>query len=159
MTTGVLDLACGSGRNGIFLSRYKIPVVFADINEVALQDVQARLQSEGLTGNCWHVDFEQSDVKILDENRFDGILVFNYLHRALLPAIKAAVRPGGLVFYETFTVLQRKFGRPSNPDFLLLPGELSLCFNDWEVLHYYEGELHEPDRAVAQLVARKPMQG
>ncbi len=157
MSNGVLDLACGTGRNGIFLASYKIPVVFADINAVALQDVQVRLQSEGLMGNCWHVDLEQSGINVLEGKRFDSILVFNYLHRALLPAIKAAIRPGGLVFYETFTVLQRQFGRPSNPDFLLLPDELGLCFNSWEVLHYHEGELQKPDRAVAQLIARKPM--
>lgn len=157
MSNGVLDLACGRGRNGIFLASYKIPVVFADIDEIALSDVETRLQSKGLTGNCWHVDLEQPGINVLEKKQFDGILVFNYLHRALFPAIKAATRPGGLVFYETFTVLQRQFGRPSNPDFLLLPGELGQYFNDREVLHYREGELHEPDRPVAQLVARKPM--
>lgn len=158
MTNGVLDLACGHGRNGLFLARHQIPITFADINEVALNAVQAQLRTEQLAGACWHVDLEQSGDAELDGKKFDAIIVFNYLHRALFPQLKTAVRPGGLIFYETFTIAQRKFGRPSNPDFLLQPGELALCFNDWEVLHNHAGELQEPDRASAQIIARKPMQ-
>lgn len=158
MTSGVLDLACGYGRNGLFLARHQIPVTFADINGDALAAVQAQLQAERLSGQCWQVDLEQPGRAVLEQKRFDAIIVFNYLHRALFPQLKAAIRPGGLIFYETFTISQRKFGRPSNPDFLLQPGELALCFNDWEVLHNYVGERQEPERAIAGIIARRPMQ-
>lgn len=159
VTTSVLDLACGFGRNGLLLARHQIPVTFADHDAIALDSVQAQLSEEGLAGNCWQVDLEQSDTAVLRGKIFDGIIVFNYLHRALLPELKSATRSGGLIFYETFTTAQRKFGRPSNPDFLLQPDELSHCFNDWEVLHNYAGDLSGPQRAVAQIIARKPMQG
>lgn len=159
ITNGVLDLACGYGRNGLLLARHHIPVVFADHSAIALASVQERLSEEGLAGRCWQVDLEQADTAVLQGKMFDGIIVFNYLHRRLFSELKSAIRPGGLIFYETFTVAQRKYGRPSNPDFLLQPDELSHCFNDWEVLHNCAGELSEPQRAVAQIIARKPIQG
>jgi hypothetical protein len=64
-----------------------------------------------------------------------------------------------LLIYETFTVEQRKFGKPRNPDFLLNPGELLKLFKDWEVIHFFEGIKENPRRAVAQLVCRKPAPG
>jgi hypothetical protein len=64
--------------------------------------------------------------------------------------------PGGLVVYETFTVAQRRFGRPNNPDFLLRQGELKASFNDWELIHHFEGIRPDPDRGIARIVARKP---
>lgn len=159
ITNGVLDLACGYGRNGLLLARHQIPVTFADHSVIALASVHECLSEEGLAGNCWQLDLEQSDTALLQGKIFDGIIVFNYLHRSLFPELKSAIRPGGLIFYETFTITQRKYGRPSNPDFLLQPDELNHCFNDWEVLHNYAGELSEPQRAVAQIIARKPMRG
>ena len=56
--------------------------------------------------------------------RFDGIVVANYLHRPLLPAIVDSLEPGGVLLYETFARGNERFGKPSNPDFLLAPGEL-----------------------------------
>ena len=156
ITHGFLDLACGSGRNGLQLARCNLPVTFADRDAEALARVQSQLDDQGLKGVCWQVDLEQAPASVLAGRSFDGVLVFNYLHRPLFPALKKAVRPGGILFYETFTNAQRQFGRPANPDFLLQPDELSDYFNDWEVLHNYEGELTDPQRAVAQLIARKP---
>ena len=152
---GVLDLACGKGRNGLFLTGNNIPVTFADSNDAVLDHITELLDTGGNSAKCWLVDFEASDSNPLADKSYDVVLVFNYLHRPLFRRIREVIRPGGLVFYETFTVAQRKFGKPSNPDFLLQPGELKQYFEDWEILHYFEGEVARPDRAIANLIARR----
>jgi hypothetical protein len=69
--------------------------------------------------------------------------------------MRKALRRGGILIYETFTVEQPKFGKPHNPDFLLRPGELYEWFGDWETIHAFEGIKDNPRRAVAQIVCRK----
>jgi hypothetical protein len=66
------------------------------------------------------------------------------------------VRPQGFLIYETFTTAQPAFGKPNNPDYLLKPGELLSWFRGWQILHFFEGIQQDPQRAVAQLVCRKP---
>jgi len=153
---GVLDLACGSGRNGIFLARHNLPVVFADINPAALKKISELLTDLDSAVQFWQVDFEDPQSRPLAGKKFDAILVFNYLHRPLIPDIKNSLRSGGLLLYETFTAEQATIGRPSNPDYLLNAGELRGWFKDWTVLHDFEGYDHEPQRFYASLVARKP---
>ncbi len=156
---GVLDLACGQGRNGLFLVSHNVPVVFADNNEAHLQSILLVLES--VTGKakyseCWLVDFEAEGDDLLAGKSFDAVMVFNYLHRPLFASIKQAIRPGGLIIYETFTVEQKQYGRPGNPDFLLQPGELREKFEGWEIIKDLEAVVSDPDRAVARLIARKP---
>lgn len=153
---GVLDLACGSGRNGLFLARHKIPLVFADINPEALARIDGELTATGLAGECWQVDLEAPGGQALAGREFDVILVFNYLHRPLIPGIRRSLAAGGLLLYETFTAPQAAVGRPSNPDFLLQPGELRSWFRDWEIVVQFEGSDTSPPRHFASLVARKP---
>ena len=107
-------------------------------------------------GRTWLVDLENPGTSPLAGLKFSAILTFRYLHRPLFPALREAVLPGGLVVYETFTTENHRFGRPSNPDFLLKPGELETIFEDWQIIFYFEGDLRHPDRNVARLVARKP---
>lgn len=152
----VLDLACGTGRNGLLLAKHGIPVVFADSSASALETINQQLAEPGLPGHTWQVDLEQTGTSPLTGQTFSAILVFRYLHRPLFPTLLTAVKPGGLVVYETFTTGNLQYGRPNNPDFLLRPGELESIFHDWEIVFYYEGDLQDPDRNVAQLVARKP---
>jgi SAM-dependent methyltransferase len=160
----VLDLACGTGRNGLFLVENDIPVVFADIRQDALDQVRESLDQKPPAAQqgseLWRVDFEESGSKALGAKSYGAILVFRYLHRPLMAAIERAVIPGGLIIYETFTVEQPKFGRPTNPDFLLEPGELPRHFPGWNILHEFEGEAHNINtgntQAIAQMVARKP---
>ncbi len=151
----VLDLACGTGRNGLYLAERNVPVTFVDNNQNCLDGVEQALRTSGWPGKTCLIDLENAENDPLADHHANVCLVFNYLHRALFPAIKQSVLPGGLVFYETFTVLNSKFGRPNNPDFLLHEKELVSYFADWEVLHYFEGELSHPDRAIAQVIARK----
>ncbi len=82
------------------------------------------------------------------------MVVTNYLHRPLLPAIVAAVAPGGCLIYETFAVGNERFGKPSNPDFLLRPGELlEVVRGRLMVLAYENLEVSEPRPAVVQRIA------
>jgi len=159
ITHGVLDLACGSGRNGLLLVSQGLPVTFADRDRDQLAALKEDARFTSALCRLWTVDLEQDEMTPLAEKTFDAILVFNYLHRPLFPQLKAAVRPGGLMIYETFTVAQRALGRPNRDAFLLQPGELSQEFADWERIYEFEGELKAPRRAVASIIARKPVIG
>ena len=152
---GILDLACGFGRNGRYLLSRGLPVVFADIDGEKLASLSALEVSDPAMMTLWEVDFESKTDNPLAGKTFDAILVSNYLHRALIDGIKQAVRPGGFVLYETFTEQQLRFGRPSNPDFLLKPDELKAWFETWQIIHYEERERANPPSYVASLVARK----
>lgn len=155
----ILDLACGSGRNGKFLVEQGLSVVFADRQQSSLDEIGRTL---GSSDRCslWAVDFESEVGNPLVGQRFAAILVFRYLHRPLMPAIREAIDSGGLLVYETFTVEQPRFGRPNNPDFLLRPGELEDRFGDWDILHSFEGvtasETSDKEQAIARIIARKP---
>ncbi len=152
----ILDLASGAGHNGLLLAKMGLPVTFADKSATALSLVEQHLQEAGLSGRVWQLDLEQAGIEPLSGQCYSAILVFRYLHRPLFPALMNAVATGGLVVYETFTIENRRFGRPKNSDYLLQPGELASIFQDWEIIHSFEGILQNPDRAVAQIVARKP---
>lgn len=152
----VLDLACGTGRNGLAVARSGRPVVFADRSESALNIISKKLHEGALPGRTWHIDLEQPGINPFSDQAYLAVIVFRYLYRPLFAYLKDAVIPGGMVIYETFTVKNRCFGRPNSTDFLLLPGELETIFQDWEIVHSFEGVLSNPDRAIAQIVARKP---
>jgi len=170
LQASVLDLACGHGRNGLYLLENEIPVTFADINNEALKHIQNSATSlpenqQGLA-QYWQVDFEQPISSIqkafhpLHKKKFAAMFVFRYLHRPLFELIKASIKPGGIIIYETFTEQQAQFGRPKNPDFLLKSGELGKIFSDWQILHSFEGITpsanNEGKQAIAQIVAVKP---
>ncbi len=152
----ILDLACGNGQNGIFIAQKELPVICCDKSERALERAKKLASRNSVTATFWHVDLEQQGGNPLHEHFYRGMLVFRYLHRPLMPCIKKAIKNGGLLIYETFTIDQIKYGKPHNPDFLLKPGELKTCFEDWEVIFSFEGFMDNPPRAIAQLVARKP---
>jgi len=178
--TSVLDLACGGGRNGLFLLENNIPVTFADVKTAALEQVKQSVSSLSASkqelATYWQVDFEQGNFelssdekmtleqvknKALAEHSFAAIVVFRYLHRALFEQIKAVIKPGGMIVYETFTEQQAQFGHPKNSDFLLKTGELSQLFADWKILHNFEGVVNtlsdaQSQQAIAQIVAIKP---
>jgi tellurite methyltransferase len=161
----ILDMGCGSGRNGLLAVAHDIPVIFADINAAALQQIENELATEQYQNidhppQLWQVDLEKPASAPLSEKRLGGVIVFRYLHRPLFADIKAALLPGGIVVYETFTVDQAQFGRPSNPDFLLRHGELQDHFSNWKIIHSFEGVVAQKNgdqqQAIAQIVAVKP---
>lgn len=161
----VLDLACGGGRNGLYLVENNLPVIFADVNPEALEQIKTSVSGlntqKQKREKYWQVDFEQADITPLQGQSFAAIMVFRYLHRPLFAQIKAAIKPGGMIIYETFTEQQAQFGRPKNPDFLLKSAELIELFSDWQILHSFEGVVNtsintETKQAIAQIVAIKP---
>lgn len=149
----VLDLACGSGRNGQWFSDRGCHVSYLDQNLAGL-DVTADDGSIELLE--W--DLEDGSAPHLATEQYDIVLVFNYLHRPLFAQIKDSIKPGGLLIYETFTEQQAQIGRPKNPNFLLKTGELKALFANWGILHYAEDRLGELPSASykAQLIAQKP---
>ena len=151
----VLDLACGDGHNGVFLATKGFEVVLCDRNGEALERAAALAESAKVNAKPWLVDLEREGINPLPEHAYGVILVFRYLHRPLVPCIRKALKKGGYLFYETFTIEQPRFGRPHNPDFLLKPGELKGWFGDWEIIHEFEGVKKDPERAIAQIVCRK----
>ena len=153
----VLDLACGTGENGLFLASLGLPVILADRSSQALAVARGLADEQGLTAEFWEVDLE-AGTNPLQEEYYRAILVFHYLHRPLIPHLRKGIREGGILIYETFTSDQPKYGRPHNPDYLLQPGELADWFQDWEIIHSFEGLFEDPPRAMAQIVCRKPGQ-
>ena len=155
----VLDLACGSGRNGVYLVGQGQPVVFADRDQAKLDEIARTLQ-DNVPATFWCVDLEEPQSRPLEGKYYGTVLVCRYLHRPLMAAIRDSVQAGGIVIYETFTRDQPQFGRPTNPDFLLQAGELEKTFRGWEILHSFEGvtvsETSGREQAIAQIVARRP---
>jgi tellurite methyltransferase len=152
----ILDLACGDGHNGIYLAQRGFPVVLADKSGEALLEARVKAQSAGVSVQFWQVDLEQEGVNPLGDRIFSAVLVYRYLYRPLIPSIKNSLKGGGILFYETFTAEQARFGKPQNPDHLLKAGELFSWFHDWEIIYTFEGVIGAPPKAVARLVSRKP---
>ena len=140
----VLDLASGSGRHAAFLAAMGHAVVAVD------HDPQALALLEGtpdVTATC--ADLEGGPWP-LEGRRFDGVVVANYLHRPLFPAIREALSDGGVLLYETFMLGQQLLGKPSNPHFLLRPGELLEAFADLTLVAFEQGRVEHPWPAVVQ---------
>ena len=109
----------------------------------------------GVAADIRRMDLEEAGANPLEGLAAGGIMVFRYLHRPLVAAIRQSIQTGGVLMYETFTCDQRQFGEPHNPDYLLQPQELKGWFQDWQILHYFEGVKDAPRRAVAQIVCTK----
>lgn len=149
-----LDIACGSGRDAVFLALSGFSVTGWDVLPDALDRCRetARRCGTSVRTECRNVEREAA----IDGSQYDLICCFNFLHRPLLPSILGGVREGGLVVYETFVHPQREmFGKPRKDAHLLKPGELRGYFAGWDLLTYHEG-LAGPRRHVASLIARKP---
>ncbi|MDQ2818939.1 MAG: class I SAM-dependent methyltransferase [Pseudomonadota bacterium] len=115
----VLDLACGRGRHARLATSLHHSVVAVDRDPAALIEATG----EGIVTHC--VDLEgEGAVWPFDAARFAAVIVTNYLHRPLLPHLARALQPGGMLIYETFALGNEAYGKPSNPAFLLAPGEL-----------------------------------
>ena len=114
----VLDLAAGRGRHARWLLARGLRVTAVDRDVAGLSDLDGEARLEVMAADL------EAGPWPLGGRRFDGVVVTDYLHRPLLPALAAAVAPGGVLIYETFARGNERFGRPRNPDFLLAPDEL-----------------------------------
>jgi SAM-dependent methyltransferase len=144
----VLDIACGGGRHTRLLLKSGHPVTAIDIDVSRLAD----LADQPMLAIC-QADLETSSWP-LPGRQYAGVIVTNYLWRPLLPTLLDSIAPGGVAIYETFAIGQERFGKPSNPNFLLRPGELL----EWargrlEVRGYEHIEEQQPARAVLQRIA------
>jgi SAM-dependent methyltransferase len=147
-----LDVACGRGRHALWLADRGFVVDAVDRDGDAIAALGAAASRSGVRLNARVVDLE-SGAPALGAAAFDLIVVVHYLHRPLFPALLAALRPGGVIVYETFTRAQAARGKPTNPVFLLEPGELRRLVEPLDVLAWREGEFDHRD--VASVVARR----
>jgi SAM-dependent methyltransferase len=148
----VLDVASGAGRHTRWLLRRGHRVVAIDRDLAGIADLRGVDGLEAL-----EVDLEDGTPPPFAGRRFAGVVVTRYLHRPLLPSLVAAVDVGGLLLYETYSTDQARHGRPTNPDFLLRPGELLDAVGDeLRVLAYEDLELEgERLMAVQRICARR----
>ena len=137
----VLDLACGGGRHAKFFLERGLNVVAVDRKP---QDIPGArfIQADLEGGKPWPLPGEQ----------FEGIVVTNYLYRPLMEILKRSLSEGGVLIYETFMAGNERFGSPSNPEFLLRPGELLEVFSELEIKGFEEGEVKTPKPAMIQRV-------
>ena len=141
----LLDVACGSGRHLRWFAQRGCRVTGVDRDEAALalsRDIAQTVLAD-IESGPWP----------LAGRRFDAIVVTNYLWRALLPTLVGSVADGGVLVYETFSAGNESVGKPSNPKFLLQPGELLRAAQGLRVVAFEEGFATDPDRFVQRLVA------
>ncbi len=128
-----LEIACGSGRNSIFLAKQGFNVDALDISKVALDTLNSKVFLN-ISTQC--IDLENYTPP---ENSYNLIVMTNYLNREIIPALSNALKPGGILFIETYMNHPTNTKPNSNPDFLLKAGELKSFFNNkFEILDYEE---------------------
>ena len=139
----MLDVACGRGRHLRYLVSLGFAVVGVDRDEAALARAGgADIRVADIEASPW--PFEPAE--------FDGVVVTNYLHRPLFPRLVGALRAGGVLIYETFAAGNERYGRPSNPDFLLQPGELLKSVEPLSVIAFEQGLVSAPKQALIQRI-------
>lgn len=147
-----LDVACGRGRNALWLARQGFATTAVDRDPAAVAALDARARADGLPLTAMTLDLEAAGVS-LGTAAYDVVVVVHYLHRPLFPALLATIRPGGVLVYETFTRAQAARGRPTNPAFLLEPGELRRWVDGFEIRAAREGDFD--GRMVSSVVAMR----
>jgi SAM-dependent methyltransferase len=153
VTGDSLDLACGSGRHAIWLAEQGFRTLAVDRDAVAVGALSQEAARRGLSIETRVVDLESGE-RFLEPDSCDLIVVVHYLHRPLFPALVQAIRPGGALVYETFTRAQAARGKPTNPAFLLEPGELPMLVRPLHIAASREGDFE--GRSVASIVAMRP---
>ena len=147
----MLDLACGSGRHVTWLAAQGLKVTALDRDAAALAPLRTLAGVEQVV----LADIEAGPWPLAGQ-RFDAVVVTNYLWRPLWPMLLGSLAPGGLLVYETFNRDHALIGKPSNPAFLLCDGELLSWCRGLLVLGYENGFLSDPDRQVQRIAARAP---
>jgi len=147
-----LDVACGTGRNAVWLAVQGFDVLAVDLLPDALERVQDRAARLGAVLRTQQMDVEFPGA--LDDMHADLVVVVRFLDRALFGPLQRVVNPGGLLVYETFTIDQLEQGHPKNPKYLLRHDELPGAFPDLATLSYQEGFFDGAH--LARLIAQRP---
>lgn len=142
------EAACGVGNHGLYLAQHGLRVVAMDISytAVCMAMEQARLRNLAFAAAIWDLASPW-----LPQSHFDLIANFRFLERATFSVYPKALKPGGLLFFETF------LGDPppaEHPEFYLYPGELLAAFEGLEIIHHHIQKASER-RTLEQLVARR----
>ena len=148
----VLDVACGSGRHVRWFARQGCRGTALDRDAGAVEPLRkiAAVVVADIEGAAWP----------LPGQTFGAVIVTNYLWRELFPVLMQCLAPGGVLIYETFAFGQQSVGKPSNPAFLLRPGELLGATRGLRTVAFEDGFVAPPDRYVQRIVAvNEPAQG
>ncbi|AMM13603.1 SAM-dependent methyltransferase [Burkholderia sp. PAMC 28687] len=144
----VLDVAAGNGRHSRFFASRGHDVLALDRDETALASLAA---VQHVSTRC--ADLENAAWPLREDEKFAAVVVTNYLHRPLFPFLLDALAPGGVLLYETFAAGNAQFGKPSNPDFLLNPGELLDAVRPrLRVIAYQDGFISAPRASCVQRI-------
>ncbi len=150
-----LDLACGAGRDSIYLALNGWQMTSVDSSEHALLRVKGSAARANLKVSCLQLDLERNVHELLELGQsFDLIVVVRYLHRPLLPLLAELLNDSGYIIYQTFMQGCEQFGSPKNPRFLLKQDELAKTFPDFQVIRD-EVELLTDGRPVNSFIAQK----
>ena len=149
-----LDLACGAGRNAIWLAEHGWEVTAVDGAPAALEILRTRAMERGLKIKTSVGDLEKDEFDI-EPSRWDLVAICYYLQRNIFEPAKSGVVPGGILIS---IVHINEPGEEDGPH-RLRPGQLKQYFKDWEILHLREGRANDSahHRAVAEIVARRPL--
>jgi tellurite methyltransferase len=151
-----LDVACGLGNNAVFLAEQGLLVTAWDISSVAIDKLKTYAVREGLKINACQ---RKITADSFNECSYDVIIVSRFLDRSLSGAIIGALKPDGLLFYQTFTREKTSLKPPHNPDYLLAENELLKMFSPLRVIYYREnafiGEQSQGLRDEAQFIGQK----
>ncbi len=154
-----LDLACGLGGNALLLAAHGLDTQAWDISDEALNKLQEKARAADIETK---LKTQQRDVEAQppEKNSFDIIVVSQFLYRPICAKLVEALRPGGLLFYQTFCLEKTSETGPSKAQFLLTSGELLQLFSELDLVAYREerdcGDLSQGFRNQAYLIAKKP---
>jgi SAM-dependent methyltransferase len=138
----VLDVASGAGRHALLFAERGFEVFAVDKSEPRLPGAIRFAKADLEDGSRWP----------FPGKKFAAIVVTNYLHRPLLPLLAESLDDGGVLIYETFMAGNERYGKPSNPQFLLRPGELLQAFAALTVAAFEQGVVERPKKAVVQRI-------
>ena len=146
----VLDVAAGAGRHTLYFAGrgHKVTAIDRNVGELR----------SGPNIDVIEADLEDGSPWPLAARRFGAVVVTNYLYRPRMTALLNSVEPGGVLLYQTFMIGNERFGRPSNPDFLLKDGELlELVRGTFSVIAYEARMISEPSMAMVQRIAARKL--
>ena len=150
-----LDLACGSGRDSVYMANNGWSMTGVDYSQSALDRLQALAKVNQQQVNVKKIDLER-DTQQLDklEGQYSAVVVIRYLHRDLFARLRSLIVPKGFIIYQTFLTGCEQFGSPKNPRFLLKAGELADRFSDFKI-HQDEIEYLSDGRPTNCFIAQK----